>query len=102
MKVMKMICNKRAYEDLKEQCNSCSEKEECINGKFVGVGYITPLTIPASDGLAAPVTVDNSVATIHVDSNFSFDVHKRDIIKEIEKQFDVSIDVLRSIFDYGM
>lgn len=35
-----MICNKKDYPDLSNDCEHCSEKEECRDGKFVSVAYL--------------------------------------------------------------
>lgn len=35
-----MICNKKDYPDLSNDCEHCSEKEECWGGKFVSVAYL--------------------------------------------------------------
>lgn len=35
-----MICNKKAYSDMRKDCESCPNKEQCWNGKNVGVAYL--------------------------------------------------------------
>lgn len=35
-----MICNKKAYSDMRKDCESCSNKEQCWNGKNVGAAYL--------------------------------------------------------------
>lgn len=32
-----MICNKKAYLDLKKECETCSERDACFSGHAVGV-----------------------------------------------------------------
>ena len=32
-----MICNKKAYPDLKKDCETCSERDACFSGHAVGV-----------------------------------------------------------------
>ena len=35
-----MICNKKAYSDMRKDCENCPDKEQCWNGKNVGVAYL--------------------------------------------------------------
>lgn len=32
-----MICNKKAYSDMRKDCESCPDKQQCWSGKNVGV-----------------------------------------------------------------
>lgn len=32
-----MICNKKAYPDMREDCETCSERDACFSGHAVGV-----------------------------------------------------------------
>ena len=46
-----MICNKKAYPDLKKECETCSERDACFRGHAVGVGFLQPIL----ESAAAPV-----------------------------------------------
>ena len=46
-----MICNKKAYKDLRKDCEKCSERDACFSGHAVGVALAQPIL---SD-LAQPV-----------------------------------------------
>lgn len=35
-----MICNKKAYPDLRKECETCSERGACFSGHAVGVGVM--------------------------------------------------------------
>lgn len=92
---MTLTCNKKAYSEFKEECKKCPEYDECVrNGKFAFVELATmPNTTPAQ----APILLDNSTVTIHVDKGFSYDVLRRDIEKSIVEQF----NPLRNMFMNG-
>lgn len=38
-----MICNKKAYPDLKKDCETCSERDACFSGHAVGVAVAQPI-----------------------------------------------------------
>ena len=38
-----MICNKKAYPDLKKDCETCSERDDCFSGHAVGVAMAEPI-----------------------------------------------------------
>lgn len=38
-----MICNKKAYPDLKKDCETCSERDACFSGHAVGVAVAQPM-----------------------------------------------------------
>lgn len=38
-----MICNKKAYPDMRKDCENCSERDACYNGHAVGVALLPPL-----------------------------------------------------------
>ena len=46
-----MICNKKAYPDLKKDCETCSERDACFSGHAVGVAVAQPIL----ESAAAPV-----------------------------------------------
>lgn len=48
-----MICNQKAYPDLRKDCETCSERSACFSGHAVGVGV---MELPADT--AATVTID--------------------------------------------
>lgn len=48
-----MICNKKAYPDLRKDCETCSERGACFAGYAVGVGV---MELPADS--TPTVTVD--------------------------------------------
>lgn len=38
-----MICNKKAYTDLRKECEVCSERDACFSGHAVGVALMRPI-----------------------------------------------------------
>ena len=38
-----MICNKKAYPDLKKDCETCSERDDCFSSHAVGVAMAEPI-----------------------------------------------------------
>lgn len=75
---MTMICNKKAYPDMKKDCESCSEKEACFNGYAVGASYIKN----AAGKLEQPLMREK--VTINVGGNH-VPVYKDDLKREIYK-----------------
>ena len=45
-----MICNKKAYRELRKECENCSERDACFNGHAVGVAML-----PLSETAVAPM-----------------------------------------------
>ena len=74
-----MICNKKDYPDLSNDCEHCSEKEECRDGKFVSVAYL-------EDGVVEKVSqpLMRETMTINVGGVLT-SVYKDDIEREIYK-----------------
>lgn len=92
---MTLTCNKKAYSDLKKECEACSARTECVNnGKGV---FVALAEMPINANAAMPTLQDNSTIAIHVDSGFSFDIYRRDIEKSIKEQF----NPLRNLLGYG-
>lgn len=74
-----MICNKKAYRDMRKDCENCSEKEECWDGKSVGVAYCDAKIVPEASQplLRETMTINiNGVLTT---------AYKDEIEKEIYK-----------------
>lgn len=59
-----MICNKKAFPDMRKECEMCEEKEECFNGMAVGVA-VAELTKYETGGVVAP---DGLFVSCSVDS----------------------------------
>lgn len=38
-----MICNKKAYPDLRKDCATCSERDACFSGHAAGVALAQPI-----------------------------------------------------------
>lgn len=74
-----MICNKKAYSDMRKDCESCSNKEQCWNGKNVGVAYLD-----ASIAEKASRPNSRETMTINVGSVLTT-AYKDDIEREIYK-----------------
>ena len=74
-----MICNKKAYSDMRKDCNNCPSKEQCWDGKSVGVAY---LDADIAEKASQPILRETT--TINV-SGVLTTVYKDDIEKEIYK-----------------
>lgn len=73
-----MICNKKAYADLREDCETCSERGACFSGHAVGVALAQPIL----QDLAQPLlreTVSMNVGGVMTA------VYKDEIEKELYK-----------------
>lgn len=82
---MTLTCNKKAYSEFKEVCEKCPEYDECVrNGKFA---FVELAQMPSLSPGLAPASQDNTTFTVHVDSGFSFDIHRSDVEKSIKEQF---------------
>lgn len=73
-----MICNKKAYSDMKKECKKCSERVACFNGCAVGVGVLIP------ENAAAPLMRETIQINI---GGVMRTVYKDDMEKEIYKAF---------------
>lgn len=73
-----MICNKKAYEDLREECETCSERSACFSGHAVGVALAQPI----SQNLAQPLL--RETVSINVGGVMTT-VYRDEIEKELYK-----------------
>ena len=74
-----MICNKKTYSDMRKDCKSCPNKEQCWNGKNVGVAYLD-----ASIAEKASQPILRETMTINVGGVLTT-AYKDDIEREIYK-----------------
>lgn len=74
---MIMICNKKAYPDMRKDCENCSEKDACFNGYAVGVSCMD-----SADSLVQPLMRETT--TINVGGNL-VPVYKDDLERKIYK-----------------
>lgn len=74
-----MICNKKAYSDMRKDCESCPNKEQRWNGKNVGVAYLD-----ASIAEKASQPILRETMTINVGGVLAT-AYKDDIEREIYK-----------------
>ena len=74
-----MICNKKTYSDMRKDCESCPNKEQCWNGKNVGVAYLD-----ASIAEKASQPILRETMTINVGGALTT-AYKDDIEREIYK-----------------
>lgn len=82
---MTLTCNKKAYPDLKKECEMCSMKAECVNnGKGV---FVALAEMPINANAAMPILQDNSTITIHAGDGFNFGIYRRDIEKSLKERF---------------
>lgn len=73
-----MICNKKAYPDLREDCETCSERGACFSGHAVGVGLLQPIL----ESAAAPVLRETMQINV---GGVMTTVYRDEIEKEIYK-----------------
>lgn len=71
-----MICNKKAYPDLKKDCETCSERDACFSGHAVGVAVAQPML------QSAAIPALRETMQINVGGVLT-EVYKDDIEKEI-------------------
>lgn len=65
-----MICNKKAYADLREECETCSERGACFSGHAVGVALAQPLPQDLTQPLlreTVSINVDGVMTTAYKD-----------------------------------
>ena len=74
-----MICNKKAYSDMRKDCESCPDKQQCWSGKNVGVAYLDADIIEE-----ASQPLMRETKTINVGGVLTT-VYKDDIEREIYK-----------------
>lgn len=74
-----MICNKKAYSDMRKDCESCPDKQQCWSGKNVGVAYLDASIIEE-----ASQPLMRETKTINVGGVLTT-VYKDDIEREIHK-----------------
>lgn len=74
-----MICNKKAYSDMRKDCESCPDKQQCWSGKNVGVAYLDASIIEE-----ASQPLMRETKTINVGGALTT-VYKDDIEREIYK-----------------
>ncbi len=74
-----MICNKKAYSDMRKDCENCPDKQQCWNGKNVEVAY---LDADIAEKAAKPILREKM--TINVGGVLT-PVYKDDIEREIYK-----------------
>lgn len=74
-----MICNKKAYSDMRKDCENCPEKQQCWSGKNVEVAY---LDADITEKAAQPIL--RETMTINVGGVLTT-VYKDDIKREIYK-----------------
>lgn len=72
-----MICNKKAYRELRKECENCSERDACFNGHAVGVGML-----PLTETAAAPLLRETMQINV---GGVMTTVYKDEIEKEIYK-----------------
>lgn len=77
-----MICNKKAYEDLREDCETCSERGACFSGHAVGVALAQPILQDLAQPLlreTVSINVGGVMTTVYKD--------------EIEKEFHKALQI---------
>lgn len=74
-----MICNKKAYSDMRKDCENCPDKQQCWSGKNVEVAY---LDADIAEKVAQPIL--RETMTIN-GSGIPTTVYKDDIEREIYK-----------------
>ena len=74
-----MICNKKAYSDMRKDCENCTNKRQCWSGKNVGVAY---LDADIAEKVSQPLM--RETMTINVGGVLT-SVYKDDIEREIYK-----------------
>lgn len=74
-----MICNKKAYSDMRKDCENCPNKQQCWSGKNVEVAY---LDADIAKKVSQPLM--RETMTINV-SGVLTSVYKDDIEREIYK-----------------
>nr|DAE52685.1 MAG TPA: transposase DDE domain protein [Caudoviricetes sp.] len=74
-----MICNKKAYSDMRKDCENCPHKQQCWSGKNVRVAY---LDADIAEKVSQPLM--RETMTINVGGVLTT-VYKDDIEREIYK-----------------
>lgn len=74
-----MICNKKAYSDMRKDCENCPNKQQCWSGKNVEVAY---LDADIAEKVSQPLM--RETMTINVGGVLT-SVYKDDIEREIYK-----------------
>lgn len=83
-----MICNKKAYSDMRKDCENCPDKQQCWSGKNVGVAYLDADIIEeASQPLmreAKTINVGGVLTTVYKD-----DI-EREVYKALREPFSLN------------
>ncbi len=74
-----MICNKKAYPDMKKDCENCSERGACYNGHAVGVAVAQIL-----ENAVAPILRETMQISV---GGVMTTVYRDEIENEIYKAF---------------
>lgn len=76
-----MICNKKAYADLRKDCETCSERDACFSGHAVGVALAQPIL----QDVAQPLLVPHDYRNIKVAEGMTLTVDVEDLKKQLER-----------------
>lgn len=91
-----MICNKKAYQDLKKDCETCSERDACFSGHAVGValaeipkladgGICNSAMSCCSADCVQPILVQHNYRDIKVSDGMTISIDLEEIKKQIEQ-----------------
>lgn len=78
-----MICNKKAYSDMRKDCENCPNKEQCWDGKFVDADIAEKASQPILRETTT-INVGGVLTTVYKD-----DI-KREIYKALREPFSLN------------
>lgn len=93
-----MICNKKAYPDLKKDCETCSERGACFNGHAVGVAVAEIPKLPkggicnsamscCSADCVEPILVPHDYRDIKVAEGMTITIDVEELKKQMKRDF---------------
>lgn len=92
-----MVCNKKAFSDLKKDCETCEEREECFSGLAVGVGYLESCAEMAAADLTQPLLMPHDYRDIKVAQNTTITID----VEEMKRQLAERFNPMQSMLNYG-
>ena len=93
-----MICNKKAYPDLKKDCETCSERDACFSGHAVGValaeipklpkgGICNSAMFPNCADCVQPILVPHDYRNIKVAEGMTITIDVEELKEQMKRDF---------------
>lgn len=91
-----MICNKKAYPDLREDCETCSERGACFSGHAVGVavaeipklskgGICNGAMLSCGVDCVQPILVPHDYRDVKIADGMTITIDLEELKKQIEQ-----------------